>query len=1531
MIPLRVMSTIKTVGLAAITLISVLAHAQSFNPDPMAKWQDRDWQPGGKAAIVRPELRDGNVFKLTPAQIIYYSAKENDVNPLLLLVKLQAEQSLIKGSFDAATLEHKLSRAVGYGIPERDISQERWPGFYPQLVGMSWEFAQMSKKKDFHSAFLEYTPHEDKYIELQNFYREFAAVLNRVSGKKYSSTPSSSGYLKDFRDISDQHIQLFLENYAGHLKNKSLFSAASLPGPKVTSGNADRNSVKVGDTVNFSATTDKAVAGGMKVVVRFTDTTPPTDLAMTSAGGNTTWKLSHSMSKEGTRPYTIVVLDDKKQVVGTSQAKGTIEVIPVPSLAVNVGSASYLSPTNPFDDRAHGRPYAGQCTWFAWGRAHEATGKKLDISRGDAKSWYDKTGFPKGNVAKPFSVAVWAGDATNSHGHVAFVEKILPNGNIVINEANVSSYNKNKQLYSPYGGGYDGSSKELTPTVIANRGKGVGALIGYIYVSDSAQLPARDPNLLYPPDQTVSRGNFVSKLLTIFPQLGSSNVEQTAKNLGLIQGNLNAEAPILRVDAARVIARLIAATDKVVPGSPDPNHYANDEELKSDADGLKVANTLFAAGIASGRPHEGTGLGYEFYPKRQLSAVESDLMFQRTKQFLSGSKLKVSSASIPNVTAGSANPVSVKVGETVSFNATTDKAATKVVVRFTDTTPPSDLAMSPVGGNTTWKLSQAMSKAGSRPYIIVVLDDKGQVVGTSQAKGTIQVTESISQPKISGVVEAPARLRTNESMKLRLRTTVPATKVEIDFGNNNVFFLNSDGAKTLWTWEKPMSQAGKRDYRIRVFGTNASAPSDQYSGSVQVDGPDGVGVAHPLPNQPIARILADPGYPYVFKSEHTGVDFMAPVGTSVKSMCDGSVIGNYTSREVVNAFLIVKHNCAGRQLFGYYGHIASSLGTNSQVKAGDIVGTVRTYGSNNHHLHFGINTNQLSRGWGRTSLGTNRQQMLNAGWLDPLEFLKGKEGYIESRSNPFEIPSSERVSREQFGISILDAIPAIGRKYTGGPEQRLRAAGIIQADYMGGSPVIRGDAVRMVYRLLNGNSNLNQLLGSKAQDRFNLDADLDDDVTLRQQANSLGALGIIGGYQNGTVYELEPGKQLSQVEQRAIVGRLTQVLSSVGDAAPVPKITKADVPAQAKQNETVNISVQTDKPVGKVVIDFQNPSASANMNGSGTNWTLSQSMPQAGSRSYTIKVMDNSGKVTDSKNGTVNVQAQVAAPAPAPKITKANVPAQAKQNETVNISVQTDKPAGKVVIDFQNPSASANMNGSGTNWTLSQSMPQAGSRSYTIKVMDNSGKVTDSKNGTVNVQAASKPMANVTSGGPDKQSVKVGETVNFSARTDQPATKVVVKLAGSDLPMNGSGTQWNLSRPMQQEGSLTYRIVAYNAENKEGQTNVSGTIQVQKVAKPPVIQSIRLVNSRNADTTSVKVNEQLTFAVLFDQQLASAEIVFTDANNLKLPLQRDSRNPNAWGVTKQMKEAGSNRPAKIIGKNAAGQTVEQTIRYSVTR
>lgn len=83
----------------------------------------------------------------------------------------------------------------------------------------------------------------------------------------------------------------------------------------------------------------------------------------------------------------------------------------------------------------------GNCTYYAYSRFSELLGKEATgLADGDACSWYANTkGYKKGSTPKLGAIAVWQYGNSNSMGHVAVVEKIENNGDIVVSEGGWSN------------------------------------------------------------------------------------------------------------------------------------------------------------------------------------------------------------------------------------------------------------------------------------------------------------------------------------------------------------------------------------------------------------------------------------------------------------------------------------------------------------------------------------------------------------------------------------------------------------------------------------------------------------------------------------------------------------------------------------------------------------------------------------------------------------------------------------------------------------------------------------------------------------------------------------------------------------------------------------------------------------------------------------------------------------------------------------------------------------------------------------
>jgi len=96
------------------------------------------WRCFMKSSPLPKKETDGREW--TAAEVIYNLAREYKVNPKVILVTLQKEQSLIDNPNPPQGLEHALDWAMGYGCLERGGWNEKLKGFYQQVDGASWQF-----------------------------------------------------------------------------------------------------------------------------------------------------------------------------------------------------------------------------------------------------------------------------------------------------------------------------------------------------------------------------------------------------------------------------------------------------------------------------------------------------------------------------------------------------------------------------------------------------------------------------------------------------------------------------------------------------------------------------------------------------------------------------------------------------------------------------------------------------------------------------------------------------------------------------------------------------------------------------------------------------------------------------------------------------------------------------------------------------------------------------------------------------------------------------------------------------------------------------------------------------------------------------------------------------------------------------------------------------------------------------------------------------------------------------------------------
>lgn len=89
------------------------------------------------------------------------------------------------------------------------------------------------------------------------------------------------------------------------------------------------------------------------------------------------------------------------------------------------------------------------CTCYAYGRYAEARGAWANLPTWDAKDWYDDaTSFQRGSTPALGAVMCW-GETGGYYatGHVAIVEQVFPNGDVVISESHSSQFIPEEDRY----------------------------------------------------------------------------------------------------------------------------------------------------------------------------------------------------------------------------------------------------------------------------------------------------------------------------------------------------------------------------------------------------------------------------------------------------------------------------------------------------------------------------------------------------------------------------------------------------------------------------------------------------------------------------------------------------------------------------------------------------------------------------------------------------------------------------------------------------------------------------------------------------------------------------------------------------------------------------------------------------------------------------------------------------------------------------------------------------------------------------
>ncbi len=140
--------------------------------------------------------------------------------------------------------------------------------------------------------------------------------------------------------------------------------------------------------------------------------------------------------------------------------------------ATEFPTTSFYSNTNVY--YKNGKSYVGECTWYAWGRAHEVTGQ-TNLPNKMAGSWYSNA--PSSYTKKAPSATPAAPGIGCFENHVVFIEEVTST-EVKFSEANWYSSTDSRfsngvcETPSSSPSGTDGQIKTLTISNFKSRSGG---------------------------------------------------------------------------------------------------------------------------------------------------------------------------------------------------------------------------------------------------------------------------------------------------------------------------------------------------------------------------------------------------------------------------------------------------------------------------------------------------------------------------------------------------------------------------------------------------------------------------------------------------------------------------------------------------------------------------------------------------------------------------------------------------------------------------------------------------------------------------------------------------------------------------------------------------------------------------------------------------------------------------------------------------------------------------------------------------
>lgn len=342
-------------------------------------------------------------------------------------------------------------------------------------------------------------------------------------------------------------------------------------------------------------------------------------------------------------------------------------------------------------------------------------------------------------------------------------------------------------------------------------------------------------------------------------------------------------------------------------------------------------------------------------------------------------------------------------------------------------------------------------------------------------------------------------------------------------------------------------------------------------------------------------------------------------------------------------------------------------------------------------------------------------------------------------------------------------------------------------------------------------------------------------------------------------------------------------------------VTAKSKPETGFAGEEFVISVKTDRIAAGVSLEMDGKAYP--MEGSGDSWSFKKTIPDIGTKQFSVVAKNIKGETGRSLSGTLTANKS---PSPIPDIAAVDVkivsPGKGYAGDSFTIKANTTTPSDKVFVDIDGTQFA--MKGEGTQWSYTARIDKLGLSPYKIYARNKDGAQGKSKIGEITTLAQPSPPVNVIMAEVTPTTGALEKKFTFKAKTDKPAKAVALVIGTKRYGMTGSGTEWQLSKQLDQAGAINFSVVARNENDVEGGMKTAAVTVVKERYKVNADGTITdnitgKTQSRFVDNRDGTITDLLT-SLMWMQTPKQVALTYDDAEDYCRNL--DFKGHSGWRI-----------------------------------